>query len=541
MQRLVLTFLAALMVLIAIGCGSGTDFSQVSGQQGNVSITPPPPPPPDEDSAFLRLAHLSPNAGNVNILVNGTQVGTNVTFEFFSNYLEVEAGPTRVQVRFSGTSTDALDTTVNLAADSHSTVAVIGLQSVDTTNQGTGLQVAVLTDDVVSAANTLRARLFHTVPGAGPLRLATAEGDVLLGPVSFGQATTYAVIDVEELDTDSLNLLNADGEVIEVYTNLRNSQTTLAGALENAAGLAGANTTISAAGDGENSLPLVAALDQPFPLGGTTLVADPVVPDPPPPPPPPGEVNLRVFHGLMVGSEMPEVDVLLNGTVVAAGLEGQGVTDYFVTQAGEVSLQVRVSGSSEDLFEQTVTFEADAHQTLSLVGEVALTLSQLVPSGTPLPPGGLVFSDDVVRVPEMAKFRFTHTSGRLGPVKVQGRLQGSMDPFDLTDVLAPGQSFVSEELDVLSFAGVRELRIVDEADQVLGFFTGAREVTAEMLGAFDSWDPTQGVTATFFLSGQGFLTDELETETDLDLTITGAVNDPTSGGLNIKGDGILPI
>ncbi len=543
MRTKVSALLIALLAFCALGCGSGTDFNQISGQQGNVSITPPDPP--EEDPAFLRLAHLSPNAGNVDVLVNGTQVGSNVPFEFFSNYLEVEAGPTRVQIRFAGTSTDALDTTVNLSEDSHSTLAVIGLQGVNTTNQGTSLQTVLLTDNVAPTANTLRARLFHTVPGAGPIRLATAEGEVLLGPVSFGQATAYAVINVENLDTDSLNLLNAEGEVIGIYTELRGGGTTLAEALENAAGFVGTNTTISAAGDGQNSLPLVAALDQAAPLGGVRLIADRQEIEP-------LTAQLRLAH--MIPGDT-QVDLLINGELVETAVSFESITAYREVPAG-VTLDVRVEahGDGHEHLGQTSTL-------LIAEGEATLTegnfhtLTALVnPDFDPEEPGEelpgqlSLLQDDLVNSAGTLKLRLIHASPDLQdgtPVALAFYfLDREPEQEVITTAVAYAEGTVYFELNSADLDEALSIDVVTldngSVDRTLAIFEDVRN-SGDFLDLIPRIQDllqanNNALNVTVFAAGTGE-TDDDEDPEEIDLTLVIAVDEAADGSQTLISDG----
>ncbi len=562
MRNKVSALLIALLAFCAFGCGSGTDFNQISGQQGNVGITPPPPPPPEEDSAFLRLAHLSPNAGNVDILVGGTQVATNVAFEAFSNYLEVEAGTTRIQVRATGTTADVIDTNVNLVVDTHTTVAVIGAVG-ETANQGTGLQAAVLSDNVVPTANTLRARLFHTVPGAGPVRLATAEGDVLLGPVSFGQATGYAVIDVDGLDTDSLNLLNSDGQVIGVYTNLRNSETTLAGALENAAGLVGTNTTIAAAGG--DTMPLIAALDQPAPAGGVRLIADAQEA------PIPLNGNLRLAH--MVPGEA-QVDIAVSNEAgpiqTFTMVNFEDLTDYFEVPEGTVTVTV-TAHDMDTMTQETPLFEGDfeiaagTHNTISVVlddEEEGVIGIQYDNDNVQTSEGNILLrfihnspllgaEDGVGSGPSVALAVFAFDPSEDGPLpKVP--LVSELVPTPLTPAIAyptATGTYVSIPVAVIGNAALlgAEIRVVTldengDVDESLAILTNVRDSEDDIFEALAALAQANGgqVNVTAFAAGSGEI-EEIEDEDDiLLLSVVVAVDDADAGGDTVIVETELP-
>jgi hypothetical protein len=81
---------------------------------------------PSAGKAKLRAIHLSPDAPNVDIWVNGVKQLTNVPFKVTSPYLEVPAGVTDVKVAVTGTMTIVLQATPNLAAGSIYTAAATG-------------------------------------------------------------------------------------------------------------------------------------------------------------------------------------------------------------------------------------------------------------------------------------------------------------------------------------------------------------------------------------------------------------------------------
>jgi len=85
--------------------------------------------PPTAGNAKLRAIHLSPDAPNVDVWVNGAKVLTNVAFKAASAYLQVPAGATNVQIAITGTTNIVLQATPTLAAGSIYTAAAIGTLS----------------------------------------------------------------------------------------------------------------------------------------------------------------------------------------------------------------------------------------------------------------------------------------------------------------------------------------------------------------------------------------------------------------------------
>lgn len=64
----------------------------------------------DDNEARIRVFHASPDAPNVDVLVDGGRVLENVPYKVASDFLPVESGDTRIQVNVAGTDTSAIDT-----------------------------------------------------------------------------------------------------------------------------------------------------------------------------------------------------------------------------------------------------------------------------------------------------------------------------------------------------------------------------------------------------------------------------------------------
>ena len=142
---------------------------------------------PDAGMAMLRAAHLSPDAPEVDIWVDGVRVLENVPFETFSNYLDVPAGDRRIQVTPAGLSTPVvIDATVTLDMGMAYTVAATGLL-------GDGdLSPIVLVDErSTSTSGEPWVRFAHTSPDAPAVDIVVAGGPTLFDAVGFRQLAGY--------------------------------------------------------------------------------------------------------------------------------------------------------------------------------------------------------------------------------------------------------------------------------------------------------------------------------------------------------------
>ncbi len=125
----------------------------------------------EKNQPRLRIVHDSPDAPNVDVLVNGTSVATNVPYKANSGYLKViPPGSTKIEVRPTGASTDVINATVTLAAKTDHTVLA--------TNFVASIEPLVLTDDnTPPSAGNVKVRLVHGAPSAPPVDIyVTAPG-----------------------------------------------------------------------------------------------------------------------------------------------------------------------------------------------------------------------------------------------------------------------------------------------------------------------------------------------------------------------------
>lgn len=141
------------------------------------------------DKAFVRVAHLSPDAPNVDVRVDGSRVLSNVPFKAVSDYLELAGGAHRVQVTPANAATPVvIDANVTLTAGTSYTVAAVG-------RLGNGtLQPLVLTDDRTPASGQARVRFVHASPDAPAVDVGVAGGANVFTNKSFKEFTAYAAL-----------------------------------------------------------------------------------------------------------------------------------------------------------------------------------------------------------------------------------------------------------------------------------------------------------------------------------------------------------
>ncbi len=140
--------------------------------------------------AQMRVAHLSPDAPNVDVYVNDEPALTDVPYTTVSSYLSLPAGTQQVTVYASGdTSTPVIDVPVKLAAGGVYTIAAVGLVT------DGSITAQVYQDDLrAPSAGNAKLRVIHASPDAGPVDVVPRDGEPLVTDLSFPEDTPYAEV-----------------------------------------------------------------------------------------------------------------------------------------------------------------------------------------------------------------------------------------------------------------------------------------------------------------------------------------------------------
>ena len=178
----------------------------------------------------VRAAHMSPDAPNVDIYVDGDAVLEDVAFGTISGYLDAPAGDREVEITAAGSpDTVVFSGTVPVAADTAYTLAAVGEIS-DGADQA--FEVLVLEDDNSDPdSGNARVRLVHASPDAPAVDVTlesngsavydgAAYGDSVYASVPAGDYTLQVRPDTENNDGDvaaSFDVSVADGEVYTAF------------------------------------------------------------------------------------------------------------------------------------------------------------------------------------------------------------------------------------------------------------------------------------------------------------------------------------
>jgi len=291
----------------------------------------------DVNPARVRVAHASPDAPTVDILVNDGKAFGEVSFIDVTDYAALPAGTYNIKVVPAGlTEPVVIEADIEVVAGMDYTVAATGRLG----------DIAPLVLEDNSAApeyGKAHLRFVHVSPDAPAVTIAVKEGPAgereLFSGVEFREVGDYARLDAGEYDFDvtfedlgfpvTLDLGDWDLEDGHIYTLF-------------AMGLL--------MGPGE--LKPVETVDARYSV-----------------PAPPGESRLRVGHA---SPDAPNVDVWVDGAVVLEDVPFRAVSDYLTLPAADHNVKVSPAGAAEPIvIDADLTLEADTDYTVAAIGMLA--------------------------------------------------------------------------------------------------------------------------------------------------------------------------
>ena len=199
-RRRVLTALGGTVAVGLAGCSQGGDSggtpTETDGMTENDGMTEGMDDEMTEDggmdgSAYVRVAHLSPDAPNVDVYVDGSAVLEDVAFTDVSGYLELSPGTHTVEITAAGdASTSVFEQDLELAAADY-TIAAAGELAED----GEAFSPLVLEDNRESpGGNMARVRLVHAAPDAPAVDVTVnATGAAIFDDVAYGETSSTTV------------------------------------------------------------------------------------------------------------------------------------------------------------------------------------------------------------------------------------------------------------------------------------------------------------------------------------------------------------
>ncbi|MFW6382964.1 MAG: DUF4397 domain-containing protein [Haloferacaceae archaeon] len=154
----------------------------------------------EEDEAGLRVAHASPDAPAVDVLVDGTAEVEGLEFRSVTDYLELEAGEYDLAVNVAGTDTTVFSAeAVDLAAEDYTAVALGEVESDDT-----DFTVGLFEDtNGANLDDEFRLRAIHASPDAPAVDVTVDDDDLtLFEDVAFGESSGYTTAPADEYEVE---------------------------------------------------------------------------------------------------------------------------------------------------------------------------------------------------------------------------------------------------------------------------------------------------------------------------------------------------
>jgi hypothetical protein len=233
-RRQILLGLGTASTLALAGCGDGNgtetdeengadDETPVNGtgdeteteEPGDGTETEDGTAEPPSETANVRVAHMSPNAPNVDVYVDSEEpVLPDVPFGDVSDYLEVPAGERQVEITAAGDpDTSVFSGPVPVEAETDYTIAAAG-EIGDDADQP--FEPLVLEDDNSEVgSNEARLRAVHVSPDAPAVDITAAGGDVVLfDGVPYGESG-YTTVEANDYTVQIRSDTETnDGEVV---------------------------------------------------------------------------------------------------------------------------------------------------------------------------------------------------------------------------------------------------------------------------------------------------------------------------------------
>jgi len=133
----------------------------------------------------VRVAHFSPDAGTVNLEVNGNEVIPGITYPNSTLYYDVQEGTNEISLVSNATGATLISETVTISGGDDRTIVAL--------NMAADLEGLALTDDnSAPAAGRVRVRLLHAAPSAGVVDIYVTDPSAsLVGAVPAAAGVAF--------------------------------------------------------------------------------------------------------------------------------------------------------------------------------------------------------------------------------------------------------------------------------------------------------------------------------------------------------------
>ncbi len=159
-------------------------FTFVGCDDEETPITPTPTP----SNSLVKVVHASPDAPGVDLLVDNTIAGTNLTFPNNTGYLTVPSGTRNIKVNVAGTSTTVIEANVDFMQNINYSVFAV--------NSVSNIEPLLIEDDLTAPAQgKSHVRFIHLSPNAPAVDITLTDGTIVFGNKSFKEFTVFTPLD----------------------------------------------------------------------------------------------------------------------------------------------------------------------------------------------------------------------------------------------------------------------------------------------------------------------------------------------------------
>jgi len=148
----------------------------------------PVAPTPSSSNSLVKVVHASPDAPGVDLLVDNTVAGTNLTFPNNTGYLTVNSGTRNIKVNVTGTSTTVIEANIDFMQNINYSIFAV--------NSVANIEAIFVEDDLTAPAQgKAHVRFIHLSPDAPAVDITLTDGTVVFGNKAFKDNTPFTPLD----------------------------------------------------------------------------------------------------------------------------------------------------------------------------------------------------------------------------------------------------------------------------------------------------------------------------------------------------------
>jgi len=168
-----------------------TAFTFIGCDDEETPVTPAPTP----SNSLVKVVHASPDAPGVDLLVDNTIAGTNLTYPNNTGYLTVPSGTRNVKVNVTGTMSTVIEANVDFMSNKNYSVFAV--------NSVSNIEPLLIEDDLTTPAQgKAHVRFIHLSPDAPAVDITLTDGTVVFRNKAFKDFTPFTPLDAGSYDLE---------------------------------------------------------------------------------------------------------------------------------------------------------------------------------------------------------------------------------------------------------------------------------------------------------------------------------------------------